>query len=308
MAAVYATGKKAGLPKPNRAHRICVDCGASIDRLATRCKACYERTRPHQHNRDRHACRGCGDMFTPKHTGNKGLYCSRECAFANKDQWLAPRLVLTPERKKHKLAAIERSKAYQRKLLEKPGLHQRVWFRECDKCRKPYVATRSNQRHCSTECSKHELLPIEARHCASCGGEFISSRPSKLYCSDRCRPDRGLRKFKQRALHYGVFYEPVNEILVFYRDGWKCQICGKSTPQQQRGKHRSNSPEIDHRVPMSKGGPHSYANTQCACRACNVAKGNKTERGQMSLFIRGMGGIESLALMPRPGPRPAIQF
>ena len=32
------------------------------------------------------------------------------------------------------------------------------------------------------------------------------------------------------------------------------------------------SPELDHIHPVSKGGAHSYANTQCLCRQCNAGK------------------------------------
>lgn len=34
-------------------------------------------------------------------------------------------------------------------------------------------------------------------------------------------------------------------------------------------------PSLDHVIPMSKGGAHSYANTQLAHWLCNVTKGNR---------------------------------
>jgi 5-methylcytosine-specific restriction endonuclease McrA len=71
---------------------------------------------------------------------------------------------------------------------------------------------------------------------------------------------------------------------VFERDGWKCQICGKQTPRARRGYRYSNAPELDHRIPISKGGPHTYGNTQCACRACNLEKSNRSNVGQLPLL------------------------
>lgn len=60
---------------------------------------------------------------------------------------------------------------------------------------------------------------------------------------------------------------------VFDRDGWVCQLCGCDTPRSHRGTLQGNAPELDHIVPLARGGVHSQANTQCACRACNGAKG-----------------------------------
>jgi 5-methylcytosine-specific restriction endonuclease McrA len=47
---------------------------------------------------------------------------------------------------------------------------------------------------------------------------------------------------------------------VFLRDSGKCQYCGK----------RADS--IDHVVPRSKGGPHTWDNVVAACGRCNAVK------------------------------------
>jgi 5-methylcytosine-specific restriction endonuclease McrA len=47
---------------------------------------------------------------------------------------------------------------------------------------------------------------------------------------------------------------------VFARDGHRCQYCG------------SQAENIDHVVPRSRGGPHSWENVVAACRRCNAAK------------------------------------
>jgi 5-methylcytosine-specific restriction endonuclease McrA len=111
------------------------------------------------------------------------------------------------------------------------------------------------------------------------------------YCSDECtdQANRAYRKkygnkWRKIARNRGVDYEPVNRIKVFDRDGWKCQICGKSAPRKWLNTHRPNAPELDHRKPISKGGGHTYANTQCAHRSCNIAKSNKRELGQLPLY------------------------
>lgn len=108
-------------------------------------------------------------------------------------------------------------------------------------------------------------------------------------CSDECerknKRDHKSCKPRKATKKYGGEYEPVNTRRVFERDGWRCQICGVATPESLRGKNKPRSPELDHRIPLSKGGGHTYANVQCACRKCNGEKGNSTEVGQMSLWI-----------------------
>lgn len=47
---------------------------------------------------------------------------------------------------------------------------------------------------------------------------------------------------------------------VFARDGYRCQYCGR------------HADSIDHVMPRSRGGTHSWENVVAACRRCNTAK------------------------------------
>jgi 5-methylcytosine-specific restriction endonuclease McrA len=51
---------------------------------------------------------------------------------------------------------------------------------------------------------------------------------------------------------------------VFARDDHRCQYCG------------GNADSIDHIVPRSRGGGHSWDNVAAACRACNLSKRDRT--------------------------------
>lgn len=53
---------------------------------------------------------------------------------------------------------------------------------------------------------------------------------------------------------------------VFVRDRYTCQYCGTS----------HNDLTLDHVVPRSRGGPHTWENLVTACRSCNHRKGGKT--------------------------------
>jgi 5-methylcytosine-specific restriction endonuclease McrA len=50
---------------------------------------------------------------------------------------------------------------------------------------------------------------------------------------------------------------------VFARDHWTCQYCGKPAEN------------VDHVIPRSKGGLHTWDNVVAACRRCNSKKENR---------------------------------
>lgn len=66
-----------------------------------------------------------------------------------------------------------------------------------------------------------------------------------------------LRYFVRAPFHRQA---PLSRRAVFLRDDGRCQYCGR------------NAESIDHVVPRSKGGPHSWDNVVAACRRCNTSK------------------------------------
>lgn len=56
---------------------------------------------------------------------------------------------------------------------------------------------------------------------------------------------------------------PVTRRAVFGRDGHRCQYCG------------SAAESIDHIVPRSRGGDHTWENVVACCRSCNIRKGDR---------------------------------
>jgi 5-methylcytosine-specific restriction endonuclease McrA len=58
-------------------------------------------------------------------------------------------------------------------------------------------------------------------------------------------------------------HAPLTRRAVFARDEWACQYCGASAEN------------LDHVVPRSRGGAHSWDNVVAACRRCNSRKENR---------------------------------
>jgi 5-methylcytosine-specific restriction endonuclease McrA len=74
---------------------------------------------------------------------------------------------------------------------------------------------------------------------------------------------------------------------VFARDHWTCQYCG------------APAENLDHVVPKSRGGTHTWDNVVAACRRCNSKKENR--------FIDEAGlQLARLPLAPSDGFRLAL--
>lgn len=221
-------------------------------------------------------CAHCGAGFSTSR--NTKIYCSRKC---NHAAWL--------------LRNIEKHKAHREAERDKPQNYSRVSFNQCATCGVLFIASRK-KKYCCDECKpkhKYEYVSIapQVKACVLCGREY---RPKKTggrpheFCSDECRElsNKALKridKARRKAVLRGATVEKVDPFVVFDRDKWTCQLCGRKTPQKMRGTYGDNAPELDHIVPLSKGGEHSYMNTQCSCRKCNGLKSGKPI-GQTLLF------------------------
>lgn len=236
-------------------------------------------------------CKWCGKEFEMWYMGAKGRagevkegqFCSRKCRGAyrkNKSGWFEVN-----------------------GIRGKKGDSCNVYFRKCKECGKLFTASGSRYpKACSKECAIERQRKktfninvarkgIKEIKCRECGEVFIPKYGVKrrVFCSDKClhryqQKSGGGGCHRKRARYYGVEYEYINVFKVFRRDGWHCQICGKATPKKNRGTCYPNAPELDHRIPMSKGGGHLYSNVQCVCRRCNGQKSNNNEFGQLPLF------------------------
>lgn len=249
------------------------------------CAMHYRRLQRHgSHNIEPKHCAHCGDVFSNviHHT----MYCGKACKLrawrlANPDK------VREPSKKRNPPPPLQ---------------YSRVNSGFCKQCAAPFVLRFASHGFCSQKCKaacaaqkafasnveKHKRRAVESR-CTCCGCVFCPMYgASHAQMCSVCRSERKLqdkrthrlaRKMRQRT----QTVEAVNPIRVFERDRWKCQLCKRATPRKLRGTLDDRAPELDHITPISKGGEHSYRNTQCACRACNLAKSD-SPMGQMLLI------------------------
>lgn len=75
-----------------------------------------------------------------------------------------------------------------------------------------------------------------------------------------------LRKYRKVPRGRSI---PLTTRTVLARDGYECAY---QRPDLCEGRAST----IDHIIPRSKGGPHTWQNTIASCRPCNARKGRKT--------------------------------
>ena len=125
--------------------------------------------------------------------------------------------------------------------------------------------------------------PVDGRTtyaCAHCGAEFRSYKAERRFCSRAChglaQTAAGMGKPAQssakRERLRSAWKEQVSLEQLAERDAATCYLCGGHVDMALSGL-APMGPTIDHVVPLSRGGEHSYANTALAHRACNTRKG-----------------------------------
>ena len=92
------------------------------------------------------------------------------------------------------------------------------------------------------------------KYCPSCG-RVLGDVDFKLcpYCGNQLHEREGRQSIPRELRHK-----------VFARDGYRCRECGKGRDE--------TSLEIDHIIPVSKGGTNHIDNLQTLCKECNRAK------------------------------------
>lgn len=264
--------------------RTCAQCGTPLAKgRPKRARYCSRQCQQAQRvttakERWRRVCEHCGEAFVSRRPGGRGykgeVQEGRFCSIACFAAW---RIAQRPE--------------------PEPMPSCEVCGEQC---------SRKGMKACSPECSRERARRISQRSyvpkrsprkCQLCSGVFTPKHGNEMFCSKQCVSRHNRKKYgngeaRKRARRFGVAYEPVDIIAVFERDRWRCQICGCRTPKSWRGTLRQQAPELEHRVPMSMGGGHTWDNVQCACRRCNMIKGGTHIRGQTHLFAKvHRGGV-----------------
>lgn len=256
-------------------------------------------------------CKNCGVYFSPARSRREDIaFCSKECNDAHRSKndrrGPRPRSTVCSVCGEKKECNHGRGKTICAECYS-PKVQKERREREQRKAEERFrtviaFATRRDEKERQQEAERAERKRLKelkrqeamlTKTCRSCGAlliSFIATSEERIptvcpTCVSETNKrlkatHRTARKAKQRA----VSVESVDPILVFERDGWKCHLCGGPTPKEKRGPYEDDAPELDHIVTLADGGEHSYRNTACACRSCNIRKGSRSF-GQLHLGL-----------------------
>jgi hypothetical protein len=218
-------------------------------------------------------CKTCGLEFEA-YEGKREKYCSKIC-----DQKDASRRL--NERKNESF------------LKKHQGKFSQLKYCSCILCDKIYFdrPRKVQDGFCSTQCHhkfketykefyyrwERGFALTGLRVCPETKFLFRPTSTKQKYLNyEVCKAVRARKGVaKRRAMLRGVKSEVIDPFDVFEGAKWHCQACGKSTPKERRGTKEHDAPELDHIIPVSKGGAHVRENVQLLCKKCNAEKSDK---------------------------------
>lgn len=253
----------------------CIQCGCELPKFKTRfcsdsCQIKWQRVKAGINiellNK---SCVICGEGFETFKSRQRT--CSEECSKILKNQHDQKRA-----RKKYAeshpdyISQENRHKAHLERLdrLEK------------EKAEKKEIRAKEQKTRQKILAKKEAIKKANMQHvCEVCHKTFFSPQPSSKYCSGKCRRKQA-PKTKKR-LRGKVIDKDISLLKLAERDKGICQICGLEVRWddiEEKGKAiiaGDYYPSIDHIIPLSKGGMHSWDNVQLAHRKCNSYKCDK---------------------------------
>lgn len=129
--------------------------------------------------------------------------------------------------------------------------------------------------------------------------ELVEATERMLNSTSRSLPEPLVIRLNRyvRLPHRNV---PATRTAVMLRDAYTCQYCGLSP-----GRHELT---VDHIVPRSRGGDHSWSNLVTACKVCNHKKGNLLPEEAMMTLRRKPFEPTYVALVLLSNPQAASRW
>lgn len=220
-------------------------------------------------------CRRCGQEFSRKERfATSRVYCSSECqkeakAASSRESY---------QRRKREIGEARRS-ATRSKLA---GI-----IKECPYCSAKFSPERSSsQKFCSKACGANYHRDSSARICEAtdCDRPVRAREMCSMHYrrwarqTGRERPEswsqeRYERWKRRQDRKRETQVEPIRNLDVFERDGWRCGICDDLIDRSLVWPDPL-CVTLDHIIPLSEGGTHTWDNVQAAHARCNIQKGS----------------------------------
>ena len=278
---------------------------AKVEKQCEHCKCAFKTTRKasrfcsakcgnvKRKRTEKVTCEGCNTTFLPKNPHYR-RFCSRACAFKNFGQWLKPQPVKSIVNVRALLSGLKYCAACQ-------YIHASA-SPYCSDCRPSATYTRMLES-CKEKYRKTQSLYLSCRHCKK-----TFERKSYTHKPRYCKPcadaisrlQKREAKARRRAYTKGLTVNRACYVQVCERASWCCEICYCMT-DASADTTNDVYPNIDHIIPLAKGGVHAACNLQLLCRKCNLVKSDSVTTKAMVREARCDGEIlhaKNLKLKP----------
>jgi hypothetical protein len=234
------------------------------------------------HARSQAACSSCRLAFPCGHprdiwntfvrtSEGRSVQRCRECAKAQERRWIASGKDTERQRRRSAARGTSRPNLWRADPHPSP----------CPDCGLVRIPPRVHKCDARFECNWNGIL------CPACGLFKGERRMKEALCVEHgsigmlyYRRDPEYRQgiidrakhrdhLKRAAMERG---ELITLAALIERDGDCCYLCGRQVSNALPFTHPLKA-NIDHVVPVSKGGAHTLGNVRVACRSCNSAKG-----------------------------------
>lgn len=258
----------------------CIQCGCELPKFKTRfcsdsCQIKWQRVKAGINiellNK---SCVICGEGFETFKSRQRT--CSEECSKILKNQH--------DQKRARKKYAESHPDYISQEDRHKAHLERLDWMQK-EKAEKKEIRAEKRQRILAEKEAVKKLnvahwLEYENEHiCKTCQKPYIAHYPLSLYCSKKCQ--RKQYPKDRKRLKGKVIDKDISLLKLAERDKGICQICGLEVrwddieEKDQAIIAGDYYPSIDHIIPLSKGGMHSWDNVQLAHRKCNSYKCDK---------------------------------
>ena len=226
-------------------------------------------------------CQVCEKRFNPK-MGDRTTCCSRECGWEY--------------HRRNRFAAMNQAATERREAERLRLLFERL--KQCAVCKSAFVANRQLQVACSGKCQREYQrrkaivaagYDPDSKPCKACGKEVEGTGTVRAFRPSLCRAcakqasrlskrrakrKRGLKQSFATAKHKSAkVMAGLNVLLKFA--GNQCPCCGLLMSKAVHPNH-DRALELDHALPLSRGGNDLFPNLRPMCRKCNGLKGATT--------------------------------
>lgn len=239
-------------------------------------------------------CKCCGKEFVAHKKNN--IYCSRKCKDVAYKRSIGQDSSLNGWMRVCGVCGKEFCAKYYSQLTcsdECSKERERERQREKDRKKCKYTLTeykkivkiqaRHNAEIKAAEKEKYIEEHTTQRECQYCGALFYClDTSSQKTCSKECSRKYGNLRRDKRIPKEQIVDTDISIRKLFKRDKGKCWICGgecdfNSVSISAKGNKYpgENYPEVEHVIPISRGGLHSWDNVRLAHHRCNAIKSDQ---------------------------------